>query len=295
MRIRKGKIIPREDGKRIEELVGAATTRTSSVSFARMNAPPGWVEPPQRPEFDEVVFVLAGALTLVVNGRKERILANETGLVPRGARVVYRNDAAEPCDYLSICAPAFTPALAHMEAPPPVAAPQPPEATNRVSVASAHPEARRHAKRLATLGATFLDRLELTDAELSLSLVTDRAIRRLNRTWRKKDKPTDVLSFPVGELPKGVPGPRPLGDVVISLDTAKREAKARGHTLEKELALYLAHGVLHLLGHDHERSAAAARKMAKLEEHLLGGAGMLAGSPELLADAKTRQARARMH
>jgi probable rRNA maturation factor len=122
----------------------------------------------------------------------------------------------------------------------------------------------------------FMERLELKGCELSLSLVGDRAIRRLNRTWRKKDKATDVLSFPAGELPRGTPGPRQLGDVVISLDTAKRQAKEYRRTLEAEVSRYLAHGLLHLLGHDHERSTHEARKMATLEEKLLGESGMVA-------------------
>jgi probable rRNA maturation factor len=253
-----------------------------------MLAPPGWVEPAQTPEFDEVVFVVMGTLTLLVNGKREKIGANEFGLVPKGSRVIYRNDDNEPCDYLSVCAPAFLPELAHMEAP------EEPE-LGRVSVSTAHPEAAKHAKRLATLGEEFLDKLDLKESELSLSLVTDRAIRRLNRTWRKKDKPTDVLSFPAGDLPKGVPGPKPLGDVVISIDTAKRQAKEHGRTLSDELALYLAHGLLHLLGYDHERGPADARKMAQMEEKLLGSAGMLRNSPELLMPDPKSRARKHLH
>jgi len=276
MRIRKGKIIPRDDGKRIEEFVGAATTKTNSVSVARMLAPPGWAEPAQTPEFDEVVFVLSGRLTLLVNGKREKIAANEMGLVPKGARVIYRNDDEAPCDYLSMCAPAFRPELAHMEEP------EPENEAPRVSVSTAHPDAARYAKKLAELADQFLDKLKLHESELSLSLVTDRAIRRLNRTWRKKDKATDVLSFPAGDLPEGVPGRKPLGDVVISLDTAKRQAKEHKRSLQDELALYLAHGLLHLIGYDHEKSPAEARKMAQMEERLLGSAGMLHGSPELL-------------
>ncbi|XXF80537.1 rRNA maturation RNase YbeY [Myxococcaceae bacterium GXIMD 01537] len=267
MRLRKGKLIPREDGKRIEEFVGAATTGTEAASVARMLAPPGWSEPAQKPEFDEVVIVLRGELTLIVDGKRERIGEGEVGLVPRGKRVVYRNDGQGACDYWSVCAPAFRPSLAHQE-PPEV------RSTNHVTVQVAHSQGKEMAKPLSALARTFLDRLELKDCELSLSLVGDRAIRRLNRTWRKKDKPTDVLSFPAGELPKGTPGPRQLGDVVISLDTAKRQAKEYSRTLDQEVARYLAHGVLHLLGHDHE-TARDARKMAALEEKLLGESGMV--------------------
>ncbi|MDC0708959.1 rRNA maturation RNase YbeY [Stigmatella sp. ncwal1] len=270
VRLRKGKLIPREDGKRIEEFVGAATTNTPSASVARMLAPPGWSKPAQKPEFDEVVLVQKGELTIVIDGKRERIGPGEVGLVPRGSRVLYRNDGKGACDYWSICAPAFRPELAHVEVP--VA---PPPRDNHVTVQVAHSQGEGFARSLASLGRTFLDRLELRGCELSLSLVGDRAIRRLNRTWRKKDKATDVLSFPAGDLPKGTPGPRQLGDVVISIDTAKRQAKEYGRTMESEMARYLAHGLLHLLGHDHERTY-DARKMASLEEKLLGERGMVA-------------------
>ncbi|MCE9672956.1 rRNA maturation RNase YbeY [Myxococcus stipitatus] len=285
MRLRKGKLIPRDDGKRIEEFVGAATTGTDSASVARMLAPPGWSEPAQRPEFDEMVIVLTGELTLVVEGRRERIGPGEVGLVPRGKRVVYRNDGKGACDYWSICAPAFRPERAHMEAP----ARREPD--NVVTLQMAHGQGKEYGRLLTGWAKDYLKRLSLSDCELSLSLVDDRAIRRLNRTWRDKDKATDVLSFPAGDLPKGTPGPRPLGDVVISLDTAKRQAREYERTLEAELARYLAHGILHLLGHDHERPR-DAKRMAALEESLLGERGMVADS--LQVDAKARRARSLM-
>lgn len=294
MRLRKGKIIPRDDGKRIEEFVGNATTQTRSVSVARMNAPPGWKEPAQTPEFDEVVMVLSGELTLVIEGKRERIGAGEVGLVGKGQRVVYRNDADAPCDYFSVCAPAFLPQLAHMEeaeqkpADAKRAAPAAKRGrgANVVTVQVAHAQGQGYASALESLARQYLDRLELADCELSLSLVGDRAIRRLNRTWRKKDKPTDVLSFPAGDAPAGTPGPRLLGDVVISLDTARRQAKEYERPLDVEMARYLAHGLLHLLGHDHEKPA-EARRMATLEERLLGGRGMVVDGVPL----KTRRAR----
>lgn len=116
--------------------------------------------------------------------------------------------------------------------------------------------------------------LKLKNRELSLSLVTDRAIKKLNRTWRHKDKATDVLSFPAGELPKGVPGRRPLGDVVLSVDTAERVATQVGVSVQAELSRYLAHGLLHLLGHDHLNPKEAA-KMRALENRLLGKDGLI--------------------
>jgi probable rRNA maturation factor len=269
MRIRKGKLIPREDGKRIEEFVGVANTGNRSVSVARMLAPPGWREPLQTPEFDEVVMVLRGTLTLARGRRKERIGAGEVGFVPKGTTVVYRNDGDGACDYFSVCVPAFRPELAHMEAAPEVKAP------SDVMVKASHRKGKKLERRVLADARRFLEALEVRGAELSVALVGDAAIRRLNKTWRGKDKATDVLSFPAGELPRGVPGPRPLGDVIISLDTAARVAEEEGRAIGDEVSRYLAHGILHLLGYDHERSAREAKKMAALEEKLLGGQGLI--------------------
>jgi probable rRNA maturation factor len=135
----------------------------------------------------------------------------------------------------------------------------------------------KHAARLVSLVASFARTLKLADAELSLSLVRDRRIRALKKQWFGVDAATDVLSFPGGDTPVG---PRQLGDIVISLDTARRAARELGHSLERELALYLAHGLLHLLGHDHQ-TRRDARAMEKLERRLLGHAGMLARSEDI--------------
>jgi len=91
-------------------------------------------------------------------------------------------------------------------------------------------------------------------------------MRALNRRWRKKDKTTDVLAFPAG----GGPGPDALGDVVISVPVARRQAAKAGWPLEKEAMLLLIHGVLHLLGYDHEKSAKAAHEMADEQKRLFG-------------------------
>jgi rRNA maturation RNase YbeY len=132
-------------------------------------------------------------------------------------------------------------------------------------------------------------------AELSLVLVSDRRMRALNRRYRKKDRPTDVLAFPIqrasltltlslqGRGKKIVPRPRfggegagegekppmLLGDVVISMETAKRQASEFGHSLRDEVARLLVHGVLHLLGYDHERSERDASVMARRERAIL--------------------------
>lgn len=104
----------------------------------------------------------------------------------------------------------------------------------------------------------MLARLGLEDAELSVVIVSDRAIQELNRQHRGKDRPTDVLAFPLGEAP--APGvPVLLGDIVISLPTAARQAKSRKRPLLPEIRFLLAHGLLHLIGYDHATRAQKRR------------------------------------
>jgi rRNA maturation RNase YbeY len=125
------------------------------------------------------------------------------------------------------------------------------------------------AARLGRSARRLLRRLGLRDAELSILLVSDRVIRDLNRRWRGHDRPTDVLAFSQREGPGGGPD-GVLGDVVISVDTAGRQAAAGGTTLGRETERLLIHGLLHLLGYDHERSAAEARRMRRRERTLAG-------------------------
>ena len=133
-------------------------------------------------------------------------------------------------------------------------------------------------QRLVALAKLFLKRLEIDRAELSLTLVDNRRMRAINRRWRGKDTPTDVISFPGG--PSVGPGLRSLGDIVISFTTAKQAARDFDSTLEHELALYLAHGLLHLLGFDHQ-TPRGARAMQRREAFLLGHTGMLSRSDEV--------------
>ena len=87
----------------------------------------------------------------------------------------------------------------------------------------------------------------LTDKDVELILTTDEEIKKINKEFRNKDKATDVLSFPL----ENIPG-MPLGSIVISIDTAKKEAEEFGHSIEDEIKLLFIHGLLHLLGYDHE-------------------------------------------
>lgn len=102
-------------------------------------------------------------------------------------------------------------------------------------------------------------------------LVDDDQIHELNRSWRNIDRPTDVLSFPMQEGDFGSVNPSMLGDIVISIPTASRQAKAAGRTLEQEVAMLLAHGLLHLLGHDHD-TRAKEKLMVRETDRLMAAA-----------------------
>ena len=117
----------------------------------------------------------------------------------------------------------------------------------------------------------------MANAEVSVVLADDAAVHALNRRYRRMDKPTDVLSFsqqePAAEGPPqpDLPGMPPvLGDVIISVDTAARQAAEHGVTLEQELALLTVHGILHLLGYEDETEA-GAQQMRLREQAILQG------------------------
>jgi probable rRNA maturation factor len=116
----------------------------------------------------------------------------------------------------------------------------------------------------------------LQDARLSVLLTDDARIRVLNHAWRGKDKPTDVLSFPAFDpdvpLPPGAPAE--LGDIVVAIETVRRDAGADGRPVDQHLRHMIVHGVLHLLGMDHETSEADALAMEGLEARILAGFGI---------------------
>jgi rRNA maturation RNase YbeY len=101
---------------------------------------------------------------------------------------------------------------------------------------------------------------------LSLALIGNAEMRQLNARYRHKDYPTDVLSFPI----EGTVAAESnlLGDVIISVEKARQQAKERRHSLDLEMATLLIHGIVHLLGYDHERSAKDARAMGRVEKKL---------------------------
>jgi probable rRNA maturation factor len=115
---------------------------------------------------------------------------------------------------------------------------------------------------------------------VALALVTDRQIRSLNRRYRRLDRSTDVLSFPAPTPQSSARGSGRdghLGDVAISLDTARRQAGRMGHSLGTELRVLALHGLLHLLGYDHERDRG---EMARIERRLRRRGGLVQGLTE---------------
>lgn len=113
----------------------------------------------------------------------------------------------------------------------------------------------------------LLEAVNERQSALSISFVDDDEIREINRAHRGKDKPTDVLSFPLLEEGDAHLGERLLGDVVISVDSARRQAADYDASLEAEINRLLIHGVLHVMGHDHEE--AAEREEMRAEERRL--------------------------
>jgi len=103
---------------------------------------------------------------------------------------------------------------------------------------------------------------------LSVLLTDDDTIAELNRRYLRRTGPTNVLAFPMGQESFSEKNAM-LGDVVISLDTALKESDESDESLDRTVSRLLVHGILHLLGHDHERSRAEARSMKREEERLL--------------------------
>ena len=115
------------------------------------------------------------------------------------------------------------------------------------------------AARLVAVAEGALDAVGRAGAEVAVTVSNDRRLRDLNRTYRGKDRATDVLSFPYDD------DDGPLGDVVISVDRAAAQAADRGHDLQRELELLTLHGTLHCCGYDHETDDG---EMDRLERRL---------------------------
>lgn len=113
------------------------------------------------------------------------------------------------------------------------------------------------------------------DSEVSVTFVTNEMIRDINREYRGKDQPTDVISFAMEELGEGETAiigshePRMLGDIIISLDRTKEQAEDFGHSFERELGFLAVHGFLHLLGYDHMTEEDEKKMFSRQEEILV--------------------------
>ena len=119
---------------------------------------------------------------------------------------------------------------------------------------------------LKSRAEAILKALQIEGAELSILITHDDHIRELNRAYRGKDRATDVLSFPNGDK---VADKLLLGDVVISVDTASRQAEELGVTLEEEVERLLVHGIVHLLGYDHELGEREREEFERIEGMVL--------------------------
>ena len=140
-------------------------------------------------------------------------------------------------------------------------------------------------EQIAQVAAATLAGIGRRGASLTIAFVRDRAIRRLNRAYRGKDRATDVLSFPANDdREDAFVHPLPdrtdhLGDIVIATDTARRQADEAGHALAREVSELVIHGTLHLCGYDHETDGGEMNRLElKLRRRLLaGGRGSGAG------------------
>ncbi len=133
---------------------------------------------------------------------------------------------------------------------------------------------------LCRVALALLERLGRADADVGIGFIGDTRMRRLNHTYRKQNRTTDVLAFTYRAVR---PGPRPLlGDVVISMPAARRQAGAAKHSLDEAVLRLLIHGVLHLAGYDHERGERRARLMRRKEAELLA---VFTPSPRVVVEA----------
>ena len=122
------------------------------------------------------------------------------------------------------------------------------------------------AENLKKVALKILNALECPDAVLSILIVDDARIQELNRDYLQRDKPTNVISFSMQEGESLAQQPLILGDVVISADTAARDAAEADCTFESELCFLLLHGILHLCGYDHERGTAEQAEIMEAKE-----------------------------
>jgi len=124
------------------------------------------------------------------------------------------------------------------------------------------------AKKIRKAAERILASLRISGYELSVLLLDNKGIRAVNKKYLNRNRPTNVISFSLTEGEFGNINPHVLGDVVISVEKALEQAETRGTSLEEELTFLLIHGILHLVGYDHEKKGSEREKMRKKEKEV---------------------------
>ena len=140
--------------------------------------------------------------------------------------------------------------------------------SSKVSVINRQDRVAVDRRKIGAAARRILDRLGYKGYELTVVLVDDREITRLNRQYFRRDRPTNVISFPMMDGTPVSVRARMLGDVVISAETAKRDAEEVGKKGEDEILFLLIHGILHLTGYDHEGTKKERMEMEVKEKDL---------------------------
>tara|TARA_B110000438_G_scaffold273423_1_gene292817 strand:+ start:502 stop:1002 length:501 start_codon:yes stop_codon:yes gene_type:complete len=139
----------------------------------------------------------------------------------------------------------------------------------KIYIKNEHPQIKIDTQKIKKQIARVLSSLDCNEHEISILFIGDEEIRDLNQRFRGIDRSTDVLSFPQHfEGEPEIPGESILGDIAISLETAHSQSEEHGLSLEEELTLLLIHGILHLLGYDHEISDQEEERMRKKTREL---------------------------
>jgi probable rRNA maturation factor len=138
-----------------------------------------------------------------------------------------------------------------------------------IQVTDQQSEIETELEKIETKARNILNALASSESELSIVLVDDEQMSSLNWKYRRRQGPTNVLAFAMREGEFGDIDPQLLGDVIISLPTAQREAKEAGLSLDSMISRLLVHGILHLVGFDHEKGEDAAREMEQRSTELL--------------------------
>ncbi|MCK4272324.1 rRNA maturation RNase YbeY [bacterium] len=140
--------------------------------------------------------------------------------------------------------------------------------SERIFVANAHPSIAVDQRRVRRLASAVLEKESCGSGKVNIILATDADLTKLNFRYLRRDRPTDVLSFPMGEDKHVVPKEQVIGEIYISLDRARQQAQEYNVSLTKEVDRLVFHGLLHLCGYDHEDADDAQKMRAKEEEFL---------------------------